>query len=61
MCDAGVPKKAEGHNGKCAADLKRDAMAALRRFVSCVQLSPESEAASLWRLVSEADSDVDAA
>jgi hypothetical protein len=34
-------------NGKCPADLKRDAMAAWRRFVSCVAQLPTHEAASL--------------
>jgi hypothetical protein len=36
-------------NGKCPADLKRDAMAAWRRFVCCVRLLPEDQAAPLWQ------------
>jgi hypothetical protein len=38
-------------NGKCPRDFKRDAIAAWRRFVCCVKLLPEHEAASLWRSV----------
>ena len=37
--------------GKCPADLKRDAMAAWRRFVSCVRLLPADQAAPLWQVV----------
>jgi hypothetical protein len=36
-------------NGKCPADLKRDAKAAWRRFASCLQLLPSDEARLLWR------------
>jgi hypothetical protein len=36
-------------NGKCPADLKRDAVAAWRRFVSCVRLLPPEQAAPLWQ------------
>jgi hypothetical protein len=36
-------------NGKCPADLKRDAKAAWRRFVCCVQSLPGHEAALLWQ------------
>ncbi|MGO8923927.1 MAG: hypothetical protein ACLQF4_13445 [Xanthobacteraceae bacterium] len=36
--------------GKCPADLKRDAMAAWRRFVSCVELLPPDQAAPLWQV-----------
>jgi hypothetical protein len=31
------------------ADLKRDAMAAWRRFVSCVELLPPDQAEPLWQ------------
>jgi hypothetical protein len=36
-------------NGKCPADLKRDAKAAWRRFVSCVRSLPADQAAPLWQ------------
>lgn len=36
-------------NGKCPTVLKRDAMAAWRRFVSCVGLLPAEQAIPLWR------------
>jgi hypothetical protein len=36
-------------NGKCPQDLRRDAMAAWRRFVSCVKALPADEAAPLWQ------------
>jgi hypothetical protein len=36
-------------NGKCPTDLKRDAMAAWRRFVSCIRSLPADEAAPLWQ------------
>jgi hypothetical protein len=39
-------------NGKCPQDLKRDAMAAWRRFVLCVRLLPPDQAAALWQAVS---------
>jgi hypothetical protein len=38
-------------NGKCPQELKRDAMAAWRRFVSCVRLLPADQAAPLWQTV----------
>jgi hypothetical protein len=38
-------------NGKCPQDLKRDVMAAWRRFVSCVQAMPADQAALLWQAV----------
>jgi hypothetical protein len=38
-------------NGKCPADLKRDAMAAWKRFRACLEALPENEAADLWRTV----------
>jgi hypothetical protein len=38
-------------NGKCPAELKRDAMAAWRRFVCCVELLPADQAAPLWQTV----------
>jgi hypothetical protein len=34
---------------KCPADLKRDAVAAWRRFVSCVKSLPPDQAAPLWQ------------
>ena len=37
-------------NGKCPQDLKRDAMAASRRFVSCVRSLPADQAAPLWEI-----------
>jgi hypothetical protein len=36
-------------NGKCSADLNRDALAAWRRFVSCVSALPPDQAAPLWQ------------
>ncbi len=36
-------------NGRCPADLKRDATAAWRRFVSCMELLPPNEARPLWQ------------
>src|SRR5215472_2024889 len=39
-------------NGKCLQDLKREAKRAWRRFVSCVRLLPEDQAAPLWQAVS---------
>ena len=41
-------------NYRCPADLRRDAMRAWRRFVSCVQALSHDEAMSLWRAVSDA-------
>jgi hypothetical protein len=38
-------------NGKCPADLRRDAVAAWRRFVSRVELLPPDQAAPLWQTV----------
>jgi hypothetical protein len=38
-------------NGKCPTDLRRDAIAAWRRFVSCVELLPPDQAAPLWQAV----------
>jgi len=44
-----------GHdNSKCPAELKADAMAAWKRFASCVQALPASEAAPLWQVVKAA-------
>jgi hypothetical protein len=37
-------------NGKCPQDLKRDAAAAWRRFVSCVKALPADQAAPLWQM-----------
>jgi hypothetical protein len=43
-----------GHsNGKCPQDLKREAAAAWRRFVSCVRLLPPDQAMPLWQMVNE--------
>ena len=39
-------------NGRCPQDLKRDAAAAWRRFISCMKLLPPDEAISLWQEVS---------
>jgi hypothetical protein len=39
-------------NGKCPQDLKRDAVAAWRRFVACVEMLPADQAAPLWQMVS---------
>jgi hypothetical protein len=36
-------------NGKCPQDLKREAKAAWRRFVSCTGLLPPDQAAPLWQ------------
>jgi hypothetical protein len=36
-------------NGKCPADLKRDAKAALTRFIWCLRLLPADQAAPLWQ------------
>jgi hypothetical protein len=38
-------------NGKCPADLKRDAKAAWRRFVCCVKSLLPDQAAPLWQTV----------
>jgi hypothetical protein len=38
-------------NGKCATDLKRDAVAAWRQFVGCVELLPPDQARLLWQTV----------
>jgi hypothetical protein len=38
-------------NGKCSADSKRDAMAAWRRFVSCMKSLPPDQAAPFWQTV----------
>ena len=43
-------KAATAHgNGKCPQDLKRDAVAAWRRFVSCVEVLPPDQGAPLWQ------------
>jgi hypothetical protein len=36
-------------NGKCPTDLRRDAVAAWKRFVSCVEFLPPDRAAPLWQ------------
>lgn len=46
-------RAATQHNGKCPQDYKRDAIAAWRKFISCVEALPRSEAAPLWRLAHE--------
>jgi hypothetical protein len=38
-------------NGKCPQDLKRDAMAAWRRFCTCVQALPGDQVQLLWPAV----------
>jgi hypothetical protein len=42
-------RAATTHNGKSPTDLKRDATAALARFISCMKLLPPDQAAPLWR------------
>jgi hypothetical protein len=37
-------------NGKCPQDLKRDAVAAWKRFVGCVEALPADQAATLWEI-----------
>jgi hypothetical protein len=44
-------RAATGHSGKCPGDLKREAMAAWKRFVSCVSALPENEATSILSAV----------
>jgi len=41
-------------NGKCPDDLKRDAIAAWRRFISIMSLLPPGQAAPLWQMVNGA-------
>jgi len=36
-------------NGKCPQDLRRDAVAAWRRFVCCMKSLPPDQAAPLWQ------------
>jgi hypothetical protein len=43
-------RAATAHNGECPQDLKRDAMAAWRRFVSCAKALPPHEAETLWQV-----------
>jgi hypothetical protein len=38
-------------NGKCPADLGREAIAAWRRFVACVEALPAGDAMPLWQVV----------
>jgi len=45
------PAAAAHDNGKCPQDLKREAAAAWRRFVSCVRALPPDQAAPLWQAV----------
>jgi hypothetical protein len=42
-------RAATTHNGKCPTDLKRDAVAAWRRFVCCMKSLPPDQAAPLWQ------------
>ncbi len=44
-------RKATQSNGKCPQDLKRDALAGWRRFVSCVELLPQDQSQLLWQAV----------
>jgi hypothetical protein len=54
MCAAGEPQRT---NGKCPQDLKREAAAAWRRFVTCVSALPPDQAAPHWQAaLSEAPS-----
>jgi hypothetical protein len=39
-------------NAKCPRDLKRDAAAAWRRFISCMNLLPPDEAILMWQVLS---------
>jgi hypothetical protein len=39
-------------NGKCPQDLKRDAMAAWRRFANCISALPPDQSRLLWQAVS---------
>jgi hypothetical protein len=41
-------KAATQSNGKCPADLKRNALTAWRRFICCMKALPYNEAAALW-------------
>jgi hypothetical protein len=43
-------RAATTHNGKCPQDLKRDAVAAWKRFVCCVKALPPHEAEALWQV-----------
>jgi hypothetical protein len=45
-------KASTAHNGKSSTDLRRDAVAAWRRFVSCASSLPAAEARPLWQAVS---------
>ena len=44
-------RAATAHNGKCPQDWKREAAAALRRFIACVENLPTDEAWPLWQAV----------
>jgi hypothetical protein len=50
-------RAATGHvNSRCPQDLRRDAAAAWRRFVGCVQALPPDQAVALWQIAhSEAE------
>jgi hypothetical protein len=41
-----------GH-GKCLAFVRRDAIVAWRKFLTCVAMLPESEAQAMWSMVSQ--------
>ncbi len=42
-------RAATSSNGKCPGDLRREAAAAWRRFVACVEALPPEQAAPLWQ------------
>jgi hypothetical protein len=48
-------RTATAHGNGCPQDLKREAVAAWRRFVACVSALPENEAAPLWQTDGEND------
>ena len=47
---AGWRKETRHGNGKCPTDLKRNAKAALKRFIWCLQSLPTHEAAPLCQI-----------
>jgi hypothetical protein len=42
--------RASLEHGKCPQDLKREALAAWRRFCACVEALPVEQAAPLWQM-----------
>ena len=46
-------RAATQHNGKAPQDFKRDAIAAWRKFVSCVEALPPDQAAPFWQIAHE--------